>query len=303
MNSSLVATSICRNLERFSRTLIEVPSLAGLVRSVTVDSAISSDTKYAIATQDQRTLELISRIESVHFLGHWKEYWTLNSYLTLGGQPSTSTMKKLTLSTFGITETDVLAILQFPQLKKLSIRSITSPSSPLSGADVQRNQFNSSSFPALEHLELGPWVKCDIFTGHIISRCDRLKSLHLIVEFPWEERDDELQLRRFLAPLANTLQSLKLRARTGWKSHLGIQSAYKDSLRLVYVTFTALKSLDVTKGFLFPSIDDIDDDNFETTVRDGLHLRLPRTLETLTVSLKLNQRLLLIPFDFRSNSP
>lgn len=127
-------------------------------------------------------------------------------------------------------------------------------------------------------------MKYDILAGHIVLRCDRLTSLHLIVESPWEETDDELHLRRFLAPLADTLQSLKLGARTGHKSHLGNQGAYKDSLRLNYATFTALNSLGVTKGFLFPSIDDIDDNNFETNVRDGLYLRLPRNPETLIVS-------------------
>ena len=127
-------------------------------------------------------------------------------------------------------------------------------------------------------------MKYDILAGHIVSRCDRLTSLHLIVESPWEETDDELHLRRFLAPLADTLQSLKLGARTGHKSHLGIQGAYKDSLRINYAPFTALNSLDVTKGFRFPSIDDIDDNNFETNVRDGLYLRLPRNPETLIVS-------------------
>lgn len=143
-NSSLVAISICRNLKRFSRTLIEVPSLANFVRSVTIDSTIHSDTKYALATQAQSTLKLISRIESVCYLGHWQEYWTLNSYLTIGGQPSTSTLKELILSTFGITKTHVLDILQLPQLRKLSVRSIISPSPPLTGADVQREQSDSS---------------------------------------------------------------------------------------------------------------------------------------------------------------
>ncbi|KAH7385047.1 hypothetical protein BKA64DRAFT_726515 [Cadophora sp. MPI-SDFR-AT-0126] len=277
-----------KNLEHFSRTLIEIPRLAGIIRSV----AIHSDTDRDVAEQSQNMLGLVSKLQSVRFLGRWQNSLTLDNYLTFGGQPSNSALVELTLSSFEITRTQVLAILQLPQLRKSSVRSILSPSSPLSSNDFQLENPNASSPSPLEHLELGPFFKHDTFAEYLLKRCRSLKSLYLLVRNPEIEGADKnaVSLSRLLAPLAQTLESLKLRYSTlnGPEPNHDEHFPYCSSLRLKFSELKNLRSLDVVKGFLFLSATDADWDNIEIDTRDGLYLQLPRTLEHLKIAFPKN---------------
>ncbi|KAK0101947.1 hypothetical protein ONS95_001244 [Cadophora gregata] len=279
-NGSLVATSIRKNIECFSRTLVEFPQLAGIVRSVTIESACRTDTDEHVTMNLQRILGMLSNLESFYLIGSLQRSRSLNSPPTLEWQPLSSTLKELTLSTYGITKSHALAILQQPKLKKLSIISIKSPSAPLPAVDVQ---LKTSSFPALEHLELGSLVQHDAFTASVLRRCHTLKSLSLKAGRADgnEGGEGEIPLRQLLAPLFDTLQSLKLRGNTGPQG----DSTYLNLnpyARLDFVDFKNLRCLDVERRFLFSSNPN---DNWfsEIVPRDYFYLLLPKSLESLTV--------------------